>query len=275
MVGAIWKPLAPAPMSANRVPRWSTVWSHRAEWNDGPANVSMPGMSGIRGVLSAPTALMTARASSTSVVPSGFVTVTAHRPVASSKAGRFDPRVEPAVTLEVVRVHHPLEVGPELGVLREVLGPVIGRLERVAVEVAADVDPCARVAVLPPRAAGSTVLLDDRERQTGLREANAGEQAGLAAPDDDHVRVVADVVGDLVAPRDRAGVGAVEVQVLEEHRHDVVGDRAAREERHHLVDELVATAAAPSTQPRSRYSMIAGSARRRASAFSASVIEPW
>ena len=204
MVGAIWKPLAPAPMSANRLPRWSTVWSQRAEWNDGPANVSMPGISGIRGVLSAPTALITARASRTSVVPSGLVTVTAQRPVASSNAAASTRGVEPAVALEVVRAHDPLEVGPELGVLREVLGPVIGGLERVAVEVAADVDPGARVAVLPPRAAGPTVLLDDGERQARLRETNACEQARFAASDDDHVRVVADVGGDLVAPRDLA-----------------------------------------------------------------------
>ena len=84
--------------------------------------------------------------------------------------------------------------------LREVLGPVIGRFERVAVEVAADVDPSARVAVLPPGAAGTGVLLDDRERQARLRQADAGEQSGFAAPDDDDVRIVADVVGDLVAP---------------------------------------------------------------------------
>ena len=64
---------------------------------------------------------------------------------------------------------------------------MVGGLERVAVEVAADVDPRTRVAVLPPRAAGAAVLLDDGEGQPGLREADAGEQPRLAAPDDDHV----------------------------------------------------------------------------------------
>ena len=65
------------------------------------------------------------------------------------------------------------------------------------------------------------------------------------------VRVGAHVVGDLVAPRDRAGVAAVEVQVLEEHRHDVVGDVAAGEERHHLAHEL-GDGGGGSTQPPSR-----------------------
>jgi hypothetical protein len=84
MVGAIWKPLAPAPTRANRVPFQSTSGSQRAEWNDGPAKSSMPAMSGIFGWLRAPTALTTKRASSTSLVPSAPRTVTAQRPVASS-----------------------------------------------------------------------------------------------------------------------------------------------------------------------------------------------
>ena len=61
MVGAIWKPLAPAPTSATRLPVRSTSWSQRAEWNDGPAK-RPPGMSGRFGRLSWPTAEITARA---------------------------------------------------------------------------------------------------------------------------------------------------------------------------------------------------------------------
>ena len=129
--------------------------------------------------------------------------------------------------------------GAQLGVLREVLGPVVGGLERVAVEVAADVDARARVAVLPPRATGTAVLLDDRERQVRLGEAERGQQPRLAAADDDDVGVGAHVVGDLVGPRDRARVGTVEVKVFQEHGDDVVVERRAREERHHLADELV------------------------------------
>ena len=92
-----------------------------------------------------------------------------------------DARVQPAVLLEVVRVHDPLEVGAQLGVLREVLGPVVGGLERVAVEVAADVDARTRVAVLPPRAAGTAVLLDDRERRFACARRSAASN-----PDSPH-----------------------------------------------------------------------------------------
>ena len=71
MVGAIWKPLAPAPIMATRRPARSTVWSHRAEWKAGPANSSCPGMSGTLGRLSWPTAEISARASRVSTSPFG------------------------------------------------------------------------------------------------------------------------------------------------------------------------------------------------------------
>ena len=61
-----------APTSANRLPVRSSPSGQRAEWNDGPANESMPGMSGSLGMFSEPTALMTNRASRTSVVQFGF-----------------------------------------------------------------------------------------------------------------------------------------------------------------------------------------------------------
>ena len=162
-----------------REPRAPVVdrWSQRAEWNDGPAKSSMPGMSGIFGVLSAPTALMTTRASSTSVVPSAVRD--GHGPTAGLvvEGGRLDRVSNRQCGSRSCASHDPLEVLPELGVLGEVLGPVVGGLERVAVEVAADVDARTRVAVLPPRAAGAAVLLDDRERQAGLGQADAGEQS--------------------------------------------------------------------------------------------------
>ena len=69
IAGPIWKPLAPAPISANRVPASSRSSGHRVEWNHGPANVSMPGRSGSLGRFSEPTALTTNRASRTSTVP--------------------------------------------------------------------------------------------------------------------------------------------------------------------------------------------------------------
>ena len=49
MAGAIWNPLAPAPIMATRLPVRSTEWSQRAEWKAGPAKRSWPGMSGMWG----------------------------------------------------------------------------------------------------------------------------------------------------------------------------------------------------------------------------------
>ena len=76
MAGATWKPLAPAPIMTTFLPVRSTEWSQRAVWNDGPAKASAPGRSGTNGWLSWPTALITARARSTSVRPSASRTVT-------------------------------------------------------------------------------------------------------------------------------------------------------------------------------------------------------
>ena len=69
MAGAIWNPLAPAPIMATRLPAKSTEWSQRAEWNAGPAKLSRPGRSGMCGRFSCPTAEMTARATSVSSLP--------------------------------------------------------------------------------------------------------------------------------------------------------------------------------------------------------------
>src|SRR5207302_644421 len=88
IVGAIWKPLAPAPTTATRLPRTSTEWSQRAEWNDGPAKSSRPGMSGSGGRLSWPTAEMTARARSQSSRPSLSRTVTARLAAADDDHGK-------------------------------------------------------------------------------------------------------------------------------------------------------------------------------------------
>ena len=93
---------------------------------------------------------------------------------------------EPDVGLDPVLLHDPLEVGLELGLLGEELGPAVARLEAEAVEVVADVDPGAGVAVLPPRPADTGVLLDDRERDARLLQPDPGEQSGLPAADDHH-----------------------------------------------------------------------------------------
>ena len=112
------------------------------------------------------------------------------------------------------------------------------RFERVAVVVATDVDPRTRVPVLPPGTTRTLVFLDDREGQAGLRQADAREDAGQTATDDDDGRRSLRLVRHLVAPRDRVAVGAVELHVLEEHRHHDPLERLAREEGHHLDEDV-------------------------------------
>ncbi len=80
MPGTNWMALAPVPSTAMRRPRRSTEWSHSAEWKEGPSKVSMPGMRGIAGRDSWPTAVM-----STSVANvSSAVVVSCHEQLSSS-----------------------------------------------------------------------------------------------------------------------------------------------------------------------------------------------
>ena len=92
---------------------------------------------------------------------------------------------EAAVRAQLVLVQYAGEVVAQLWLLAEVLGPVMGRLERVAVVMTSDVDPRTRVPVLPPGATGTLVLVDDREGKTGLRQADPREDAGQATADHD------------------------------------------------------------------------------------------
>jgi len=46
---------APVPITATLSPAGSWAWSQPAEWNSVPAKLSIPGMSGVRGSLSATT----------------------------------------------------------------------------------------------------------------------------------------------------------------------------------------------------------------------------
>ena len=167
--GAIWNPLAPAPIMATRLPVRSTSWSHRAEWNAGPAKVSAPSMAGTFGSveladggdhrpgrqdLLGPVGRTRARTdhvadSSSQVAPSTSVSQRTWAPI-------------PCLS------HDRLEVALELGLPGEVLGPVVARLEAVAVEVVADVDPGPGIRVLPPGSAHAGVLLDDGEGDAGL-----------------------------------------------------------------------------------------------------------
>ena len=67
--GTNWMALAPEPITATCRPVRSTEWSQRAECHDGPANVSIPSMSGTWGRLSWPQANTTVSTSSSSSPP--------------------------------------------------------------------------------------------------------------------------------------------------------------------------------------------------------------
>ena len=133
---------------------------------------------------------------------------------------------------DVIAVHHGLEVGLQLGLFGEEVRPLIGRLEAVAVEVISDVDPRPRIGVLPPRPADTGVLLDDRERDACLFEANARQQPRFPAADHDHREVVGR------GATDRPTVFAVELHLFEQHRHVFGWNRLAHQPLHHLQQQL-------------------------------------
>ena len=60
-----------------------------------------------------------------------------------------------------------------------------------------------------------------------------------------------DVGRDLVAPRDRPAVAAVELHVLEEHAGEATFDGLGGEERHHLGEDA-SSGSATGSQPPSR-----------------------
>ena len=115
---------------------------------------------------------------------------------------------------------------------------MIGGLEGIAVLVAADVDTGAGVAVLPPRATRTGVLVHDREGQAGLLQADAGEDPSHSAADDQDRGVLLDLARDLVTPGNRAGVATRELQVVEEQPCEGTVHGPAPEEGHHLLQHV-------------------------------------
>ena len=132
-------------------------------------------------------------------------------------------------------IHHRGEVGLQLRLPGEELGPLVARLEAVAVEVVPHVDASAGIRVLPPRATHPGVLLEDDEGDPGLLEADPGQQTRLAAPDDRHRRAIP---GRPSGGAEGARIAAIELHLLHEHRHVLVGHRLADQPLHHLVDHL-------------------------------------
>ena len=121
-----------------------------------------------------------------SVVPSSSRTVHTWR--SSSHDRRLDRHAEPQVRAQPELVDGLLEVLLQLGLLGVGAGPVV-RLERVRVEVRADVDLGTRVGVVPPRAADTERRLVDRERvDPGALHLHAGGDPAEAGADDDDPR---------------------------------------------------------------------------------------
>ncbi|CAB4546738.1 unannotated protein [freshwater metagenome] len=75
------------------------------------------------------------------------------------------------------------EVRANFRLLGEVFRPVIGRFERIAIEVVADINTTTGIGVLVPSATHPSVLLDDGERNTGLFESDASKNTGLPCSD--------------------------------------------------------------------------------------------
>ena len=147
---------------------------------------------------------------------------------------RDDLSVEPDMFGDTVAVHYVDEVVLQLGLAREELRPVVGRLEAVAVEVVPDIDPGAGIAVLPPGSANSGVLLDHRVGNPGLLESDRSQQPGLPGADHDHRKIRASPGG---GPEfGLARIAAVETHLLQHHRHVLVTDVAGDQPGHHLLE---------------------------------------
>ena len=124
------------------------------------------------------------------------------------------------------------EVVEQRGLCREVLRPVVALGERVAEEMAGDIDPAARVGVLQPGAADLGVLLVDDGVDAGLTQPVRGQQARHAGTDHgDSKRSIGSEVGGV--PRRRPKVFSRSAELLEQQRQIVV----ARLPRHHPGDD--------------------------------------
>ena len=124
------------------------------------------------------------------------------------------------------------EVVEQRGLSREVLRPVVALGERVAEQVAGDIDPAARVGVLQPGAADLRVLLVDDSVDTGLSQPVRRQQARHAGSDHgDTKRSIRGEVGG--SPRWCAKVLSRAAELLEQQRQVVV----ARLPCHHPGDD--------------------------------------
>ena len=79
--------------------------------------------------------------------------------------------IESKVLLQLVLIDNPFKILLQLFLLRKILRPMVCWLKGVAVQMIADVDPCARVAIFKPGAAHCGILLDNHKGNPCLLQA--------------------------------------------------------------------------------------------------------
>ena len=146
--------------------------------------------------------------------------------------------VEATLFVHPILTHHPFEVRPKFRLPTEVFAPVIRWLERVAVEVTTDVDAGTGIPVVAPCSSGTVGLLDDRVRNARLIEANSRQEPGLTASDHNDMKRVANLLRNLVFPRDCSAIGTIEMKVIGKHRYNCGIHRCRGHEVHEFFDQF-------------------------------------
>ena len=176
-----WMALAPVPMTATRLPRRSTPWSHVAEWNAGPANFSEPGDVGI----ARPRQLTDGR--DQHVDHDGLTVADLDGPFARRLVERGSGHLgaEPDVAAHVVLVGDVMDVIEDGRLPGEAMRPARVGLEGVGVERRRHIARRARIGVLPPDAADVVGLLEDDDVVVpALLQLDGGGKAAEPRSDD-------------------------------------------------------------------------------------------
>ena len=147
------------------------------------------------------------------------------RGLVEARLGHLAPEADALPQPEVLRRR--LEVGQQVGLGREAGDPVVRLGERVAVQLVGHVDPAAGVDILEPRPADVAVLLEHRDRHTGLAQAVRRRQARGARADDGAAKIGSEVGA---APRRSARIGSFERELLTQEPLPLLGRVGANQE---------------------------------------------
>lgn len=188
MMGETWMPDEPVPMTPTRLPSKDAPSSgQRAVKSSSPAKVSTPGIFGLIGAESAAggenheagTELLT-RGGGQCPDRGGIVEV-----------GRGDGLLEAVAPLQIEAVGHVIDIGQDLRLRGETLGPGPTLLqlliERVGVVDALHIAACARIAVPEPGAADIRTGLQAQHIQSGAGRPMDTVEPGESRADDDHI----------------------------------------------------------------------------------------